>query len=1572
DSEPTILYPLQTQNGFISPYDVKFDWVITSTDLRSISPQSKAPPQGKVKDFEPSADEQFFWEWGKLPADLAQARPEEIPCYKYDFDPENHKCRNNWTRSKLVGYFKYKDTVVKALEISLEQSGIISPNTKENITIKATVDPNNVLHSIVARLRNQREALKKALEYLENGVEFEDVEILATDYYNKNSQILNTEFDVKVKYQPDSTPLGISASSYKASINVSAQPQYEPDFTLLKPSQTSEEKELEFKANKIRIAGEELQQEVILEAPGLTKDKIQTKNGKINIKVKEDDSDPSSIYKWTLSYTPNERNSIDWHRTTNGDINQPFKDVVFNVSNPNNSSQREIFEYDLVWYEGPIFAKDQSEDTSSALTPITQMSLEIGANFDTSAKLDLMLAYANVNQAPMQPAKPLEGDEPPKIYQELVGKISDREKVAELYSDHHVNCFNLDNLTAEDKQFCEYVLAKTDETPDNWVDTDNNDNFDSIKPYKNHAVTCSYKLSADNLLPDGDADTYEDNTNECDYQQVKEGSLYLTLHAPTVYSLTCNNVDSGDLLGGNLCNHALNEENWEDSSDGSKGIAPYGEMPDIVYDVYCDGSLEEVENGGKVCIFTPNDKNDIYVEHSNEINGKYGTLILDSEGNFSYRLGKALMMEEPYDLICAASKPLSKEDQILCDHILAGSAEEPKNWIDTTGDGKPDTVTVFMGRASDCPSYEEVEDGEACTISGSKIVISKKNNDDLKSYGVPSVESALATEDYTDELAGWEFVSNLGNSMTLQQLYQYVNSGNANSAYGVETLKDEFYIQTNQDYGSNYRKLVLTIKPDNSLEFEFNEKPHSDYEFISHDFDGDGVKDGWLNGCLFDSYPGGCRKHNPAVPTAERAGPGKVQPLAKTTIYAGIYLKDIDQNHDDGWPYLSDGLLTLSEIKRKFTQNKYTPQEKRLQGSIWQVQVNGQAAFLFDLKGGFLLPNFFNSEGVDDFIKKFGKTLPGFESKIGMDFNYKLLADTTDKIRHGGQFTIGAYQMGINLGEVITEMLKPIIQTLDDKLGPIKPVVYALTADTKFLSKVNLAFLFDINKDGIVTILEIPAGFNNIRKLGPETPENKKVAKALKVFNYFADFVTSLIYFIRYISDLNGQLNGGYKLETGIVSSDGFIVNPEDVHVVPDNSFSYEPLGLVSKKYASHVNQAGEIVLRTTQNYEYKKSLGSQISSSKIAEVAAKSNPEPILDASKHSKANKAKETLRKLQDLEYLDFPIFTNPLDLLRLLFGEPANLIFLDIPDFDYTVQFEKKFRIPPLPIIFGLAAADLNVGSDNTLGLDTYGFQQMMCGNRNPEGLCWKSGIERKPVYMLNSLFLFDWTERSYDAGGDTTGGPSWKGQTRNVNGKSVFDKYELFGRSTGGFGGGLDIFFVGGHVLGGVGIGGGLDFIDLGERTLDSMYDGKIRAYDFFDEALKNFLNTLDIQFSIDLFVDIIIKSFGAVVWKKTLLELPLFKFSPEGVEFVGGGGSSSPGLAGSTVFFDSNGNLTPDVGEPITFSDDQGRYSLHVPYVLFDKDQNGVIDHQDGRIVIIGGVDTQTGTAQIEPLVLTP
>ncbi len=1461
NSEPTTLYSLKTQNGFISPDDVKFDWVITSTDLRSISPQSKAPPQGKVKDFEPSDEEQFFWEWGKLPADLAQARPEEIPCYKYDFDPENHKCRNNWTRSKLVGYFKYKDTVVKALEISLEQSGIISPNTKENITIQASVDPNNVLHSMVGHRRNKREVLKKALKYLKNGVEFEDVEILATDAYNRDSQALIASFDVKVEYKPSSTPLSISSSTYQALIDVkSAEPIMEPSFTPLKPSETSNEKELSFFADQIIIAGEELRENIKLIAPQPSQDQIRTKNGKINVRVKLDYTTGNPQYQWIVSYTPNERGSIDWDRDTHGDITNPYKDILFNITDGENSSKRDLFEYSVLRSQGPIFEKDKPEDTSSALAPITQMSLEIGANFDTSTKLDLMLAYANVNQAPMQPAKPLEGDEPPKIYQELVGKISDREKVAELYSDHHVNCLNLDNLTDEDKQFCEYVLAKTDETPDNWVDTNDDGNLDSIKPYKNHAISCSFGFSKEPLT----IESNYSNTYQCNYQQVKEGSLSLTLHAPTVYSLTCNDVDSGDLLGGNLCNHALNEENWENVSDGSKGIAPYGETPDIVYDVYCDGSLEEVENGDKVCIFTPNDNNDIYVEHSNEINGKYGTLILDREGNFSYRLGKALMMQEPYSLSCAASRPLSKEDRILCDHILAGSAEEPKNWIDTTGDGKPDTVTVFMGRASDCPSYQEVEDGEACTISGSKIVISKKNNDDLKSYGVPSVESALATEDYTDELAGWEFVSNLGNSMTLQQLYQYVNSGNANSAYGVETLKDEFYIQTNQDYGSNYRKLVLTIKPNNSLEFEFNGE-QSNGEFISHDFDGDGVKDGWLNGCLFDSYLGGCRKHNSTVPTAERAGPGKVQPLAKTTIYAGIYLKDIDQNHDDGWPYLSDGLLTLSEIKRKLTPNRFIPQEKRLQGSIWQVQVNGQAAFLFDLKGGFLLPNLFNSENVDDWIKKFGKTLPGFESKIGMDFNYKLLADTTDKIRHGGQFTIGAYQMGINLGEVLTEMLKPMIQTLDDKLEPIKPVVYALTADTKFLKKVNLAFLFDVNKDGIVTILEIPAGFNNIRKLGPETPENKKVTKALKVFNYFADFVTSLIYFIRYINDLNGQLNGGYKLETGIVSSDGFIVNPEDLHVVPDNSFSYEPLALVSKKYASHVNQAGEIVLRTTQNYEYKKSLGSQISSSKIAEVAAKSNPEPILDASKHSKANKAKETLRKLQDLEYLDFPIFTNPLDLLRLLFGEPANLIFLDIPDFDYTVQFEKKFRIPPLPIIFGLAAADVNVGSDNTLGFDTYGFQQMMCGDRNPQGLCWKSGIKRKPVYMLNSLFLFDWTEKSYDAGGDTTGGPSWKGQTRNVNGKSVFDKYELFGRSTGGFGGGLDVVFVGGHVLGGVGIGGGLDFIDLGERTLDQMYDGKVRAYDFFDEVLKNFWNGFDIQFSIDLFVDIIIKSFGAVV-----------------------------------------------------------------------------------------------------------
>jgi hypothetical protein len=67
-------------------------------------------------------------------------------------------------------------------------------------------------------------------------------------------------------------------------------------------------------------------------------------------------------------------------------------------------------------------------------------------------------------------------------------------------------------------------------------------------------------------------------------------------------------------------------------------------------------------------------------------------------------------------------------------------------------------------------------------------------------------------------------------------------------------------------------------------------------------------------------------------------------------------------------------------------------------------------------------------------------------------------------------------------------------------------------------------------------------------------------------------------------------------------------------------------------------------------------------------------------------------------------------------------------------------------------------------------------------------------------------------------------------------------------------------------------------------------------------------------------------------------------------------------VAGATVFFDANGNLTLDAGEPSTITDEFGDYLLPDGWeAAFDRNGNGVIDDNEGYLVAFGGVDTTTG-----------
>ena len=73
-------------------------------------------------------------------------------------------------------------------------------------------------------------------------------------------------------------------------------------------------------------------------------------------------------------------------------------------------------------------------------------------------------------------------------------------------------------------------------------------------------------------------------------------------------------------------------------------------------------------------------------------------------------------------------------------------------------------------------------------------------------------------------------------------------------------------------------------------------------------------------------------------------------------------------------------------------------------------------------------------------------------------------------------------------------------------------------------------------------------------------------------------------------------------------------------------------------------------------------------------------------------------------------------------------------------------------------------------------------------------------------------------------------------------------------------------------------------------------------------------------------------------------------------------------IQGGTVFFDANFNGIQDANEPVTTSDANGFYDLDISLDSFDRNENGLIDNDEGNIVVIGGTDTATGLPLETPL----
>jgi hypothetical protein len=77
-------------------------------------------------------------------------------------------------------------------------------------------------------------------------------------------------------------------------------------------------------------------------------------------------------------------------------------------------------------------------------------------------------------------------------------------------------------------------------------------------------------------------------------------------------------------------------------------------------------------------------------------------------------------------------------------------------------------------------------------------------------------------------------------------------------------------------------------------------------------------------------------------------------------------------------------------------------------------------------------------------------------------------------------------------------------------------------------------------------------------------------------------------------------------------------------------------------------------------------------------------------------------------------------------------------------------------------------------------------------------------------------------------------------------------------------------------------------------------------------------------------------------------------------------------IAGATVFFDANKNGVLDASEPSATTGDNGEFDLDLDSNIFDKNQNGELDPEEGNIVAFGGIDTATGLPLETPVTAPP
>ncbi|AFZ52752.1 FG-GAP-like repeat-containing protein [Cyanobacterium aponinum] len=488
-------------------------------------------------------------------------------------------------------------------------------------------------------------------------------------------------------------------------------------------------------------------------------------------------------------------------------------------------------------------------------------------------------------------------------------------------------------------------------------------------------------------------------------------------------------------------------------------------------------------------------------------------------------------------------------------------------------------------------------------------------------------------------------------------------------------------------------------------------------------------------------------------------------------------------------------------------------------------------------------------------------------------------------------FTVSLQNVALDVQSLIRGYVKKYVDLIDEILQPIYPIIDALNADTKFLSALELDFLFDNNNDGKVSVLELvftllnvddDSGDNDaLQNLGFDGFDDGDSLD----FYEFIDAINELIEVVRLVDDYIAD-DSNVLIDIGSVSTsvqNGEVDLSRDDLTIPD----------------------GNILDRIANN------------------PLATDDLEKLIDS---------------ILSLDGLEIPLLTDFFSVAGLLLGqENVDFLIYDVPDLDFDISIDlSDIGLDAILPEYGLDAVleiALGLNSNLYLAYDAYGLNEWQ-----------KTGFDDSKLnLLLDGLYLRDVDENGKDV--------NELGASFGVDIGMEFNAIVAKARMTGGVQSDNDVK---------------LDFVDGGEYQ--GLGDGIIR-YSELSPLFTGDLSVLEISGAIEAFLNTKVQvgvDAGLFEIMETILDIDILTYKIWDIEDVLkelgiSGFASQSYIQGGTVFFDVNFNGQLDQGEISTISNDDGSFNLPVDLVPFDRNRNGIIDDQDGRLVVIDGVDTATG-----------